>query len=86
MVTLAPLPVVDEFLRQYSVGQAILLLFVLTILAGFALKSRKALAAIVLLFGFVFLATPSSLAAFPFRLLGLGLLLVGPLLYVTGER
>jgi hypothetical protein len=86
MVTLAPLPVVDEFLRQYTVGQAILLLFVLTILAGFALKSRKALAAIVLVFGFLFLATPSSLVAFHYRMLGIGLVVLGPMLYVTGER
>jgi len=86
MIEFAPLPLVDDFLLQYNVGQALLLLFVLSLLGALPLKSRKVLSLNAILFGLLFVLTPASLAPLEFKFLGVGLLVVAPMLYVTGRR
>jgi len=87
MATSVLLQVVDEFLRQYSVGQALVLGLVLAVVAVLPLGSRKVLSLNVLGFGLLFLLLPGSLLGpFHFRLLGIALIVLGPLLYVTGRR
>ena len=85
MTALVPLALLDDFLLPYNVGQALFLLFVLSVLATLPLKSRKVVALNVLAFGFIFVLTPSSAAPVHFRFLGLGLLVVAPMLYVTAS-
>lgn len=85
-MTFAPLPLIDDFLLPYNVGQALLVLFVLAVLGSLPLRSRKVLSVNLILFGFIFLVTPASLAGLSFRFLGIALLVVGPMLYVTAGR
>jgi len=80
-----PLQVVDSFLLDYNVGQALLLVFILVMLASLPLKSRRILALNAVLFGLVFALTPVALVPIHYAFLGLTLLIVGPLLWVTGE-
>ena len=81
-----PLQVIDNFLIQYNVGQAILLLFVLTTLAALPLGSRKVIGLNTVAFGLLFLLTPDSMEPIEFKFLGIALIFVGPLLLVTARR
>ena len=93
-----PLQVIDSFLLNYNVGDALLLVFALGLLATLPLKSRKMTTLHVIIFGLVFLLTPSSMFAvspsgshflgssLQYKMLGLGLLVVGPVLFTTGRR
>ncbi len=81
-----PLQVVDSFLLNYNVGQALLLVFVLVTVGTLPLRSRKLLALNLVAFGLVFLLTPQALVPFHYMFLGLVLLVVGPLVYVTARR
>lgn len=83
-MTLVPLPLIDDFLRPYSVGQALLVVFLLSVLGVLPLKSRKVLSLNLAVFGLVFLLTPVQLAPIAFKFLGLALVVVGPMLYATG--
>jgi len=85
MLGALPLQVVDEFLRQFNVGQPLLLVFVLSVLGVLPLGSRKALSLTLVAFGVIFAATPSMLTPFTYRLLGIALLVLGPVIYVTGD-
>jgi len=85
MAPFTPLPLVDDFLLPYNVGQALLLLFVLAVLGSLPLKSRKVVAANLLLFGLIFLLTPSSLAPLHYKFLGIALLVLSPVLYTTAR-
>ncbi|MFB6104792.1 MAG: hypothetical protein ABEJ57_06895 [Halobacteriaceae archaeon] len=85
MASFTPLPLVDDFLLSYNVGQALLLLFVLAILGSLPLKSRKVLSANLILFGVIFLLTPSSLVPLHYKYLGIALLVVSPVLYTTAR-
>ena len=80
-----PLQLLDSFLLDYNVGQALLLLFILTTLGALPLKSLKFLAANAVVFGFVFILTPASLMPTHYRFLGISLLVVGPMLFVTAR-
>ncbi len=84
-MTLAPLPLIDDFLLPYNVGQALLVVFLLSVLGVLPLKSRKVLSLNLAVFGLVFLLTPSQLAPIHYKFLGLALVVVGPMLYVTGR-
>lgn len=86
MIEFVPLPLIDDFLIDYNVGQAILVLFVLAMLAAIPLKSRKVLSINTIIFGLLFVLTPSSLAPLPFKFLGIALLVVGPMLFITAKR
>lgn len=85
MAPFTPLPLLDDFLLPYNVGQAILALFVLAILGSLPLKSRKVIALNLILFGLIFLLTPSSLAPIHYKFLGIALLVLSPILYVTAR-
>lgn len=80
-----PLQVIDSFLLNYNVGQALLLGFVLTTLALLPLKSLKAVAINAALFGVIFLLTPQALAPPHYLFLGIALVVVGPMLFVMGD-
>jgi hypothetical protein len=84
-----PLQLVDSFLIDYHVGHALVLGFVLTVLATIPLKSLKTTAGVVVTFGLVFALTPGSLmgtAATPLRLAGVGFVVIGPMLFVYANR
>ena len=81
-----PLQVIDSFLLDYNVGQALLLVFVLVMLGSLPLKSRRVLAANAVLFGIIFIVTPAALVPIHYAFLGFTLVVVGPLLWVTGSR
>ena len=86
MIEFVPLPLIDDFLIDYNVGQALLVVFVLSVLAVLPMKSRKMLSINVILFGLIFLLTPASLAPLAFKFLGIALVVVGPMLYITARR
>jgi len=79
------LQVFDNFIINYNVGQVLLVLFVLTTL-GALTRGAKILGVNTVMFGLVFVLTPNSVSPFHYRLLGLLLLVVGPLVYVTSGR
>ena len=79
----ASLQVIDNFLLQYNAGQILLALFIVSTLGLAPLKSAKAVGINVVVFGFIFLVTPSSLAPIQFRFLGIALLFVGPIIVVA---
>jgi len=82
-----PLQVVDNFLLQYNVGQAIFLLFILGFLAALPLKSRKVIAIQFISFGAIFMLTPQSMLAKPhWKFLGIALLVIGPMVYMTARK
>ena len=86
MIEFVPLPLIDDFLIKYNIGQALLLLFILSVLAALPLGSRKILSINAIAFGLIFVVTPASLAPLHYKFLGLALLIVAPLLYVTARR
>lgn len=81
-----PLQVIDNFLIQYNVGQALLALFILTTLGALPLKSMKIVGLNAIVFGLIFLLTPQSLEPVTFKFLGIALLFVGPLLVVSARK
>jgi len=80
------LQVIDNFLLNYNVGQALLFVFVLSVLGTLPLKSLKTVGLVIVTFGAIFVVTPSSLAPVQYRFLGLGLLIVGPMLVIMANR
>lgn len=80
-----PLQVVDSFLLNYNVGQALLLVFVLATLGTLPLRSQRLLSINLIAFGVIFLLTPQALVPFHYMFLGLVLLVVGPLIYATSR-
>ncbi|WP_318569380.1 hypothetical protein [Salinigranum marinum] len=82
---MVPLQLIDSFLLNYNVGQALLLVFVLGALSIVPLKSQKLLSLHVIGFGVVFLLTPQALVPTHYLFLGIVLVVVGPLLYVTAN-
>lgn len=84
-----PLPLVDDFLANYHVGHALLVLFALSIVGTIPLGSRKIVSINSMLFGLLFLVTPiSELGGDPFtyRFIGIALLVVAPILYTTARE
>jgi len=82
-----PLQALDRFLVQFNVGQALLLLFLLSIPGTLIVGSRKVVSLNLLAFGLLFLLTPASLTEeFHYRLLGLTLLVIGPIVYATARN
>ena len=86
MIEFVPLPLIDDFLIDYNVGQALLLLFVLSVLGAIPLGSRKVLSLNAMAFGLIFVLTPASLAPLHYKFLGIALLVAAPLLYTTANR
>lgn len=88
MAGLVPLPLIDDFLLNYHVGHAVIVLFVLTIPLGLVKGSRKLLALVFVAFGGLFIALPSieSDAGLLFAMFGLALMVAGPVLFATASR
>ena len=80
-----PTQIVDNFLLNYNVGQAILLVFILGTLGALTQKSQKVLGLNWIAFGLLFLLTPGSLQPIHYKFLGIVLLFVGPMLLVTAR-
>jgi len=80
------LQVIDSFLLNYNVGQALLFVFVLSVLGTLPLKSLKTVGLVVVTFGAVFVVTPGSLAPVQYRFLGLAMLIVGPMLVIMARK
>ena len=85
MIEFVPLPLIDDFLLQYNIGQVLLFLFVLSVLAAIPLGSRKVLSLNAITFGLLFVVAPASMAPLPFKFLGIALLVVAPVLFVTAR-
>ena len=93
-----PLQIVDSFLLNYNVGDALLVVFVLGLLVTLPKYSRKITTLHVIVFGLIFLLAPVSMltvwsgggpllsSSLQYKMLGLALLVVGPVLYATGRR
>ncbi|ADQ66382.1 hypothetical protein C499_01460 [Halogeometricum borinquense DSM 11551] len=81
-----PLQVIDSFLLNYNIGQALLLAFVLATVGALPLKSTKIIAANTVLFGVIFILTPQALVPTHYLFLGIALLVVGPLLWTTSKN
>jgi uncharacterized membrane protein YccC len=81
-----PLQVIDRFLLQYNIGQVLLLVFVLALLAALTQRSRKILAIQAITFGLLFAIVPGIGGPSYYLYLGLGLLFVAPLLFTTADR
>lgn len=93
---LEPLQVIDSFLLNYNVGDALLLAFVLGFVGVLPKRSLKLLGGHTLLFGLILLLTPASLMtaqagsflgdAIQYKFFGLVLLVAAPVLYAVGRR
>jgi len=87
MLPFAPMQILDDFLINYNVGQAILLVFILSLPVGYVRGSRKITAINFALFGAIFVIIPSiDGGSVLFAFLGVALLVLGPMLYATAER
>ena len=81
-----PLQLVDDFLMDYTVGHALFLVFVLALLGGFAVKRSTKLFGLQLsLFGIIFILTPSTTMPTWMLFMGVGLVVVGPIVLVAAE-
>ena len=81
-----PLQVIDSFLLNYEIGQVLLLVFALATLGLFGLGSKKVLSLHFGAFGLVFLMTPQAINSRIYLFLGLALLVVAPMLFVTADE
>lgn len=81
-----PLQVIDSFLLNYEIGQVLLLVFALGTLGLLGLGSKKVLGLHFGTFGLVFLMTPQAVNSRIYLFLGLALLIVAPMLFVTADE
>lgn len=81
-----PLQVVDNFLLQYNLGQALLLVYVLATLAALTQRSMKLIALQTITFGLIFVLVPSIDGPGHYLYLGIALLMVAPMVYVSADR
>jgi hypothetical protein len=80
-----PLQVVDSFLLDYHVGHVLVLGLVVTTLGAVPLGSRRLVAINVVVFGLLFMLTPVTVMPSVYLFLGMALLVVGPVIYVTAR-
>lgn len=81
-----PLQLVDTILLNYNIGQLMLVGFVLTTLGALPLKSQQLIGLNTILFGIIFVLTPASLMPSYYLFLGLTLIVIGPIVYVTARE
>ena len=81
---LTPL-LIDTFLLDYHLGHVLLLAFAASVLGVLPLKSQKVLSLVVMGFGAIFLMAPFTTMPPTFILFGIGLAIVGPLLWTTAD-
>ncbi|MDB2223343.1 hypothetical protein PN419_12335 [Halorubrum ezzemoulense] len=77
--------VIDTFLLDYHLGHVLLFGLVVSLLGVAPLKSQKALASIMAVFGVIFLMAPYTTMPPTFILLGIPLVLVGTLLWTMAR-
>jgi len=87
MLELVPLQIIDSFLLQYHFGHVFVLLLVLSVVGVLPTGSMRALSLNLGAFGLLFLATPTSMLGndVVYKLLGVVLLVVAPLVYTLAE-
>jgi len=83
---IAALQVLDNFLIQYNLGQALLLGYFFLMLGSIPLASVRVLSLNTLAFGLVFLIAPISMVPFHYKLLGGAMLVLAPVLYTLSSR
>ncbi|MAT09200.1 MAG: hypothetical protein MK159_02845 [Halobacteriales archaeon] len=82
MSILVPMPLLDDFLVNYNLGQVILAMFILSLPVGFVFGSRKITAINVSMFGLLLTLAPSLGGGdVYFGYLGIILLVLGPMIY-----
>ncbi|MDG5777798.1 hypothetical protein VB773_05955 [Haloarculaceae archaeon H-GB2-1] len=91
-----PLQVIDGFLLKVNAGDALLVIYLLGLVATLAQRSRKLFTIHTITFGLILLITPSSLFApkelsllgsiMQYKFFGLVLLVVAPVLLATADR
>jgi uncharacterized membrane protein HdeD (DUF308 family) len=81
-----PLQLIDSILINYNMGQVLLLGFVVTTLGALPLKSQQVIGLNTIAFGLIFLLTPLSTMPSVYLFLGLTLLVIGPIVYVTADE
>ena len=81
-----PLQLIDSILINYNMGQVLLLGFVVTTLGALPLKSQQVIGLNTILFGLIFLLTPLSTMPSVYLFLGLTLVVIGPIVYVTASE
>jgi uncharacterized membrane protein HdeD (DUF308 family) len=80
-----PLQLVDSILLNYHMGHILLLGFVLTTLGALPLKSQQVIGLNTILFGVIFILTPASMMPNVYLFLGITLIVIGPMVYVTAN-
>lgn len=86
MIDPIPLQLVDGIVQQFNAGEALVGVFVLSILGVLPLKSMKAFSLNLLVFGLLFALIPSAMAPIGYKLFGFALLVIAPLLYAMSSR
>jgi hypothetical protein len=91
-----PLQVIDGFLLNVNLGDALIVGFVLGLFAVATQRSRKLLTLHLIAFGALFLLSPGSLyepaelslldSILQYKMLGLVLLVISPVLYTTAQE
>lgn len=84
MIELIPLDLLDNFLLDYHLGHVLVLAFVGSVLGSFAL-SKKLLSLNVIVFGLLFMLAPSNISPIQYKMLGVALVVIGPILYTTAR-
>lgn len=82
---MVPLQVIDSFLLDYEIGQALVLAFILAIPGVLILGSKKLLGMFLALFGVIFLLTPQAINSRIYLFLGLSLIIVGPMIVAVAR-
>ncbi|WP_436923713.1 hypothetical protein [Halosimplex amylolyticum] len=91
-----PLQVIDGFLLKVNLGDALIVGFVLGLFAVATQRSRKLLTLHLITFGALFLLAPGSLyepqelslltSILQYKMIGLILLVISPVLYTTAQK
>lgn len=88
MLELVPLQIIDSFLLQYHFGHVFTLLLVLSVVGVLPTRSFRALSLNVGVFGLLFVATPTSMLGdqVAYKLLGVALLVIAPLVFTLSDE
>ncbi len=81
-----PLQVIDKILLQYNLGQVLVLVYVLALLAALTQRSMKLVALQTVTFGLIFVLVPSINGPSFYLYVGLALLIAAPMVFVAADR
>jgi len=84
-MTTVPLQWLNDFLIDYNAGQVLVVVFLLSVLAVLPLKSRKVFALNLGVFGAIFALAPAAISTLEWRLVGVLMVVLAPLLYLTAQ-